>query len=48
MVQKVTVPNVGVVEFSDSMSPDDITAAIKIMLGGAAPALFRYGGAVFP
>jgi hypothetical protein len=37
MVQKVTVPNVGVVEFSDSMSPDDITAAIKIMLGGTAP-----------
>jgi len=38
MVQKVTVPNVGVVEFSDSMNPEDITAAIKLMLGGQAPA----------
>lgn len=38
MVQKVTVPNVGVVEFSDSMNSEDITAAIKLMLGGAAPA----------
>lgn len=37
MVQKVTVPNVGVVEFSDNMKPEDITAAIKLMLGESAP-----------
>lgn len=39
MVQKVTIPEVGVVEFSDSMNPEDIAAAIKLITtGGAAPA----------
>jgi hypothetical protein len=37
MVQKVTIPEVGVVEFSDSMKPEDIAAAIKLITGGAAP-----------
>lgn len=38
MVQKVTIPEVGVVEFADSMKPEDIAAAIKLITtGGAAP-----------
>ncbi len=37
MVQKVTIPDVGVVEFSDMMKPEDITAAIKLITSGAAP-----------
>lgn len=38
MVQKVTVPEIGVVEFGDGMKPEDIAAAIKLMTsGGAAP-----------
>jgi hypothetical protein len=38
MVQKVTIPDVGVVEFADSMKPEDIAAAIRSITGGAAPA----------
>jgi len=37
MVQKVTIPDVGVVEFSDMMKPEDIAAAIKLITSGAAP-----------
>jgi len=37
MVQKVTIPEIGVVEFSDSMKPEDIAAAIKLITSGAAP-----------
>lgn len=37
MVQKVTIPDVGVVEFADSMKPEDIAAAIRSITGGAAP-----------
>jgi hypothetical protein len=36
MVQKVTIPEIGVVEFSDSMKPEDIATAIKLITGGAA------------
>ena len=40
MVQKVTIPEIGVVEFSDSMKPEDIAAAIKLITsgGGGVPA----------
>lgn len=39
MVQKVTIPEIGVVEFADGMKPEDIAAAIKLITtGGAAPA----------
>jgi len=37
MVQKVTIPEIGVVEFSDMMKPEDIAAAIKLITSGAAP-----------
>lgn len=37
MVQKVTIPEIGVVEFSDSMKPEDIAAAIKLITSGATP-----------
>jgi hypothetical protein len=37
MVQKVTIPEIGVVEFADGMKPEDIAAAIKLITGGAAP-----------
>jgi hypothetical protein len=37
MVQKVTIPEVGVVEFADGMKPEDIAAAIKLITGGKAP-----------
>jgi len=37
MVQKVTIPDVGVVEFSDMMKPEDIAAAIKLITSGTAP-----------
>lgn len=38
MVQKVTIPEVGVVEFADSMNPEDIAAAIKLITTGSAQA----------
>lgn len=37
MVQKVTVPDVGVVNFPDSMSAEEITKALQAMVAGAAP-----------
>jgi len=37
MVQKVTVPEVGVIEFPDSMSPQDIVKALQSMHGVQAP-----------
>ena len=37
MVQKVTVPEVGVIEFPDSMSPQDIVKALQSMQGVQAP-----------
>ena len=37
MVQKVTVPDVGVVNFPDSMSAEEITKALQAMVASAAP-----------
>jgi hypothetical protein len=37
MVQKVTVPDIGVVEFPDSMSPQEIVKALQSMQGVPAP-----------
>ena len=37
MVQKVTVPDIGVVEFPDSMSPQEIVKALQSMQGMPAP-----------
>lgn len=37
MVQKVTVPDIGVIEFPDSMSPQDIVKALQSMQGVQAP-----------
>jgi hypothetical protein len=37
MVQKVTVPDVGVIEFPDSMSPQDIVKALQSIQGVPAP-----------
>jgi len=37
MVQKVTVPDIGVVEFPDSMSPQEIIKALQSMQGVPAP-----------
>lgn len=37
MVQKVTVPDVGVVNFPDSMSAEEITKALQAMVANAAP-----------
>lgn len=36
MVQKVTIPDVGVVEFADGMKPEDIAAAVNLIVSGKA------------
>ncbi len=42
-MQQVEVPGMGIVEFPDGMSDDDIAAAIKRSMKPATPALERFG-----